>query len=191
MLLCAVTGLNCTYLSLDTYSFHHRSCKCKIGIPTTTTIYRSHTLLRLQMYYGGHVLVVGMLTLLLICNTWEEVWYCVQNIIFFLSWSILLAMWQSLTASDVRLMDIYVNSKVLASGVNVFSSAKNALYVPIEVATNSTPMLPTNNNITIAAAWGSTLGPSINAAELHYIFPFQPRTSAGDSKRFGLLQLTV
>lgn len=87
-------------------------------------------------------------------------------------------------------MDIYINGQVLALGVNVFSSAKNALYVPIEVATNSTPMLA-NNNITIAQAFGSTLGPSINAAELNYIFPFQPRTPAGDSKRFCLPQLTA
>ena len=107
-----------------------------------------------------------------------------------LSSTIILAIWQSLTASDVRILDIYVNGKVLALGLNVFSSAKNALYVPIEVATNSTPLF-TANNVTISQALGSTLGPSINAAELHSIFPFQPKTPAGDSKSFCLPQLTV
>jgi hypothetical protein len=107
-----------------------------------------------------------------------------------LSSTIVLAIWQNLTASDVRIMNIYMNSKVVALGLNVFSSANNALYVPIEVATNSTPLLQANN-ITISQAVGSTLGPSINAGELHLVLPFQPKTPAGDSKSFCLPQLTV
>jgi hypothetical protein len=74
-------------------------------------------------------------------------------------------MCQPLTTAQSRVFDILVNDVVVASDVNVYASAFNVLYRPIEISNNmSTADADGTMNITLAQNGLSSLPPILNGS---------------------------
>jgi hypothetical protein len=94
-------------------------------------------------------------------------------------------MCQPLTPAQSRVFDILVNDVVVASDVNVYASAFNVLYRPIEISNNmSTADADGTMNITLAQNGLSSLPPILNALEVYSIHVKNAGTLASDGTHF-------
>lgn len=95
--------------------------------------------------------------------------------------------WQVLTAGQTRVFDIFINNVLKFPLVNIFSLAENALYMPVQLSTNLTLTANAEINITISPLDGTSLGPLVNALEIHSLHRIQSRTLDRDGTQHFLL----
>lgn len=86
-----------------------------------------------------------------------------------------------LTAGQTRVFDIFINNVLKFPLVNIFSLAENALYKPVQLSTNLTLTANAEINITISPVDGTSLGPLVNALEIHSLHRIQSRTLDRDA----------
>jgi len=97
---------------------------------------------------------------------------------------------QPLTSADSRVFNILVNDVIVVANVNVYTTALNALYVPIEISNNMSTVDATGTmNITLSKTAVSSLPPIWNALEVYSVHVKGAGTLVSDGTHFSLSSL--